>query len=86
MALVVSAFMGDALDRGTRPPRGGGRGVADDRFEIPAFPRFILQGLAALTMAYGAAVVLRGVGNLIGIGLINFGPPPSVMTVFCVWV
>ncbi|MBL8514111.1 MAG: undecaprenyl/decaprenyl-phosphate alpha-N-acetylglucosaminyl 1-phosphate transferase [Betaproteobacteria bacterium] len=59
-------------------------GVADDRFEIPAFPRFILQGLAALTMAYGAGVVLSGVGNLIGVGPLNFGPLAIVMTVFCV--
>lgn len=59
-------------------------GVADDRFEIPALPRFILQGLAALTMAYGAAVILHGVGNLVGLGPLNFGPLAIVMTVFCV--
>jgi UDP-GlcNAc:undecaprenyl-phosphate GlcNAc-1-phosphate transferase len=84
-ALVVSASMGDVhwivvLAAAWVVIAG----VADDRFEIPAFPRFVLQGLAALTMAYGAAVVLRGVGNLIGLGPLNFGPLAIVMTVFCV--
>ncbi len=84
-ALVVSAAMGDVhwivvLAAAWVIVAG----VADDRFEIPALPRFILQGLAALTMAYGAAVVLAGVGNLVGLGPISFGPLSIVMTVFCV--
>ena len=59
-------------------------GIVDDRHEIGPLPRFVLQAVAALVMAFGANVVLHGVGRLIGFYAITFGVFAIPATIFCV--
>lgn len=59
-------------------------GIVDDRHEIGPLPRFILQAVAALVMAFGANVVLTGVGRLVGFYPIEFGILTIPATIFCV--
>ena len=59
-------------------------GIIDDRHEIGPLPRFVLQAVAALVMAYGANVVLHGVGKLVGFYPIEFGFLTIPATIFCV--
>jgi len=60
-------------------------GVVDDRFDIPVRIRLIVQGLVAyLTVAY-AGVQINQVGNLVGMGVFEFGGAVSfVFTVIAI--
>ncbi|MBL8511867.1 MAG: undecaprenyl/decaprenyl-phosphate alpha-N-acetylglucosaminyl 1-phosphate transferase [Betaproteobacteria bacterium] len=57
-------------------------GVADDIREIGPKPKTIMQALAVLVMVFSAGVILKSVGNLIGLGPIGMSIFAIPMTVF----
>jgi UDP-GlcNAc:undecaprenyl-phosphate GlcNAc-1-phosphate transferase len=59
-------------------------GFADDRSELSARRRFMLQALAALIMVYGAGIRLDNFGDLFGFGDVTTGRFAAPITVFAV--
>lgn len=58
-------------------------GWADDRWNLPAFPRFLAQIAAALFMILGAGVVLLDFGQLLTSQTLSLGWLSIPVTVFC---
>ena len=48
-------------------------GLFDDRYDIPAHPRLVIQLLASLGLATGVGLSIQSVGNIIGVGSISLG-------------
>jgi UDP-GlcNAc:undecaprenyl-phosphate GlcNAc-1-phosphate transferase len=49
-------------------------GALDDRYNVPAFVRILVQVAAILVMTYGAGLALASIGNPFGLGEILLGP------------
>ncbi len=49
-------------------------GALDDRYNVPAFVRILVQVAAILVMTYGAGLALTSIGNPFGFGEILLGP------------
>ncbi len=49
-------------------------GALDDRYNVPAFVRILVQVAAILVMTYGAGLSLASIGNPFGLGEILLGP------------
>ena len=49
-------------------------GALDDRYNVPAFVRILVQVAAVLVMTYGAGLALASIGNPFGFGEILLGP------------
>ena len=58
--------------------------IFDDYFEIRALYRLIFQSLVVLLMIFMTDEKISGVGDLIGLGVINLGVFSIAFTVFCV--
>lgn len=56
-------------------------GVLDDRFSLTTGSRFLAQILAVLIMVYGGGLIMRDIGNPLGIGMIGLGPLALFLTV-----
>lgn len=59
-------------------------GIADDFLEIAPLPKFLLQAVAATIMALAGGVVLRSVGNLLGLGSIGTSILAIPVSIFAV--
>lgn len=60
-------------------------GVLDDRFELSARIRLIIEAVVTLIMVYGMNIELSTVGDILGFGAINLGDSLSlIITVFAV--
>ncbi len=59
-------------------------GACDDRFELSAHSRFVVQAIAALLMVYLGEVVITDLGDLFGGGRVYLNAGSIPFTVFCV--
>lgn len=59
-------------------------GAIDDRFDIRASIKFFIQFLAALIIVGLGDIKIESLGNLVGLGTLNFGWATIPFTVFCV--
>ncbi len=59
-------------------------GIVDDFLEIAPLPKFLLQAAAATVMALAGGVVLRSVGNLVGLGSIGTSILAVPISIFAV--
>ena len=59
-------------------------GVVDDYRGVPAWLKFAIHFLAAGIVVFGGDVVIRDLGNLLGLGVIEFGWFAPVFTICCI--
>ncbi len=55
-------------------------GLIDDRYSLPAGIRLVAQVTAVMIMVFGSGLIVRSIGDPLGIGLINLGPLALIFT------